>query len=87
MKREDKKAIIKKFGQHLHDTGSPQVQVAILTERINSLAAHLETHSKDKHSRRGLLKMVGERRKHLQYLSLKNKEEYEKLLEQLKLRK
>lgn len=87
MNRDDKKAIIKKFAQHPQDTGSPQVQVAILTEKINRLAVHLEKHAKDKHSRRGLLKMVGERRKHLNYLQLKNKDQYEKLLEQLQLRK
>lgn len=87
MKRDDKKVIISKFAKHPKDTGSPQVQVAILTERINRLAAHLEAHAGDKHSRRGLLKMVGERRKHLEYLKLKNKDEYENLLNQLQLRK
>lgn len=87
MKREQKKKIIKKHGGHEKDTGSAQVQVAILTERINHLTAHLKTHKKDKHSRHGLLKLVGARRRHLQYLKNKDKDQYEELLTKLKLRK
>lgn len=87
MKRTDKKTVIKKYSVHPKDTGSPQVQVAILTERINQLSKHLETHAKDNHSRRGLLMMVGKRRKLLNYLRLNEKEEYETLLGKLKLRK
>ncbi len=78
---------MKKFGVHAKDTGSSKVQVAVLTERINELSGHLETHPKDDHSRRGLLGLVGKRRKHLQYLRMHKKEEYEEVLKKLKLRK
>lgn len=87
MKRDAKKKLITKHAVHPKDTGSPQVQIAILTERINQLSKHLETHAKDNHSRRGLLMMVGKRRKLLNYLRLNEKEEYETLLTKLKLRK
>jgi small subunit ribosomal protein S15 len=87
MKRAKKKNIIKTYAVHPKDTGSPQVQVAILTERINQLSKHLEEHPKDNHSRRGLLMMVGKRRKLLNYLRLNEKEEYEALLGKLELRK
>ncbi len=87
MNREEKKKLIGKFGTHPKDTGSPQLQVAILTERINQLSSHLESHSKDDHSRRGLLGMVGKRRKLLNYLRLNEKEEYDSLIKKLKLRK
>lgn len=87
MKRDKKKKIMSKHGIHEKDTGSSQVQVAILTERINELSEHLEKHPKDDHSRRGLLGLVGARRKHLNYLRLHNKDDYEKLLKDLKLRK
>ncbi|MFT7184545.1 MAG: small subunit ribosomal protein S15 [Oceanicoccus sp.] len=87
MKRDAKKKIIKNYGKHDGDTGSAQVQVAILTNRINDLTGHLKTHKKDLHSRRGLLKLVGERRRHLQYLKNKNREGYEGLIEKLGLRK
>jgi small subunit ribosomal protein S15 len=86
MLRSDKKKIISKFATHPKDTGSPKVQVAILTERINKLQEHLITHSKDNHSRKGLLEMVGKRRKHLNYLRLHDKEVYEDLLKLLKLK-
>lgn len=76
-----------KYGVHEKDTGSSQVQVAVLTGRINELSKHLEDHPKDDHSRRGLLSLVGKRRKHLNYLRLHKKEDYEKLLKSLKLRK
>ena len=87
MKRAQKKKVITKHSQHQKDTGSPQVQVAILTEKINELTKHLETHPKDNHSRRGLLKMVGKRRQHLGYLRMHDKDAYEKLIKALKLRK
>jgi len=87
MDRDKKKGIMKKFGVHEKDTGSSKVQVAILTERINELSSHLETHPKDAHSRRGLLGLVGSRRKHLQYLKMHNKDIYEETLKKLKLRK
>lgn len=76
-----------KHGVHQKDTGSSHVQVAVLTERINELSKHLELHPKDDHSRRGLLGLVGKRRKHLNYLRLHKKEDYEALLKNLKLRK
>jgi len=87
MKRTHKKNLIKEYAVHPKDTGSPQVQVAILTERINQLSKHLEDHPKDNHSRRGLLMMVGKRRKLLQYLRLNQKTSYEELTEKLQLRK
>lgn len=87
MIRANKKKVIQKFSTHPKDTGSPQVQIAILTERINELSKHLEGHPKDNHSRRGLLMMVGKRRKLLNYLRINAKEDYETLLGKLKLRK
>lgn len=87
MKRAKKKTIIKEYAVHPKDTGSPQVQVAILTERINQLSKHLEDHPKDNHSRRGLLMMVGKRRKLMNYLRLNAKEDYEALMGKLQLRK
>lgn len=85
--KEDKKAIIDRFKTHENDTGSPEVQIAILTERINQLTAHLQKHRKDHHSRRGLLQMVGKRRSLLNYLKDIDIERYRKLLEKLELRK
>lgn len=87
MKRAQKKTIIKSFAIHPKDTGSPQVQVAVLTERINQLSKHLEEHPKDNHSRRGLLMMVGKRRKLLNHLRLNEKDKYEELVGKLSLRK
>lgn len=87
MKRTHKKKVIDQNSLHPKDTGSHQVQVAILTERINELSKHLEGHPKDHHSRRGLLMMVGKRRKLLNYLRNSNKKGYEELLEKLNLRK
>lgn len=87
MQREDKKKIINSHATHPKDTGSHQVQIAILTERINDLSKHLEGHPKDNHSRRGLLMMVGKRRKLLNYLKASNKKRYEELLEKLNIRK
>jgi small subunit ribosomal protein S15 len=87
MKRDDKKKVIKKYAKHDKDTGSAHVQAAILTTRINQLTEHLKGHKNDLHSRQGLLKLVGKRRRHLQYLKTKNKDEYEKLVDQLQIRK
>lgn len=87
MKRSKKKTLIQSYAVHPKDTGSPQVQIAILTERINQVSKHLEDHPKDNHSRRGLLMMVGKRRKLLQYLRLNAKESYEELIGKLELRK
>lgn len=84
---KDKKKVIQTFAMHEKDTGSAQVQVAILTSRIDALQAHLKDHPKDNHSRKGLLQMVGKRRKHLDYLRDRKPEEYEKLIKDLGLRK
>ncbi len=82
----DKKAIIKKYGKHEKDTGSSEVQIAILTERIRRLTEHLKIHKKDKHSRRGLLLMVSKRKKHMKYLKRKSPERYEQLIKDLGIR-
>lgn len=82
-----KQEIIAKHARHEGDTGSPEVQIALLTERINSLTDHLRTHKKDHHSRRGLLKMVGKRRNLLAYLKEKDLEGYRALIAKLGLRK
>jgi small subunit ribosomal protein S15 len=87
MKREEKKKVITKHAKHDKDTGSAQVQIAILTERINELTDHLKEHKKDNHSRRGLLAMVGKRRKLLNYLKSKNADSYQDLIKTLDLRK
>jgi small subunit ribosomal protein S15 len=83
----DKAPIIEKFRQHPTDSGSPEVQIAILTTRINGLAEHLRAHKHDHHSRRGLLKMVGHRRRLLNYLNRKNHERYISLIAELGLRR
>ena len=85
--KEEKTAIIEANRTHEGDTGSPEVQIAILTERINQLNAHLAVFKKDKHSRTGLLKMVGQRRKMLNYLQKKDIERYRALIAKLGLRK
>ena len=85
--RERKEEIIKKYQQSENDTGSPEVQVALLTERINYLTEHFKTHPKDHHSRRGLLKMVGQRRRLLNYLQKTDHERYRMLIKKLGLRK
>lgn len=87
MNLEHKKKVISKHGLHPKDTGSHKVQIAILTERINELAKHLDGHPNDNHSRRGLLMMVGKRRRLLNYLRGADKKMYEELLEKLELRK
>lgn len=84
---DKKQTIIEKYKLHENDTGSPEVQIAILTERINYLTEHLKEHKKDHHSRRGLLKMVGQRRGMLNYLKEKDIARYRSIIEQLKLRK
>lgn len=84
---EAKQAIISKFATHEGDTGSPEVQIAILTNRIIYLTEHLREHKKDHHSRRGLLKLVGQRRNMLDYLRRKDIERYRAILEKLNLRK
>ena len=83
----DKKAIITKFGRTETDTGSPEVQVALLTERINHLTDHLRKHPKDFHSRRGLLKIVGQRKGLLDYIRRRNVVQYRELIGELGLRK
>jgi len=87
MLKDLKTEIIEKYKMHEGDTGSPEVQVAILTERINHLNDHLKMHNKDHHSRRGLLKMVGQRRGLLNYLMSKDIERYRAIVEKLNLRK
>ena len=87
MQKDMKAGIIEKYRLHDSDTGSPEVQVAILTERINHLNEHLKTHKKDHHSRRGLLKMVGQRRGLLNYLMKVDIERYRAIIEKLGLRK
>ena len=82
-----KEEIIANFGRAQNDTGSPEVQIALLTERINHLTGHLKTHKKDHHSRRGLLKMVGQRKGLLSYLRRKDVEKYRELIGELGLRK
>ena len=82
-----KKPIIDKYKQHEGDTGSPEVQVALLTDRINYLTDHFKTHAKDHHSRRGLLKIVGQRRRMLDYLKSKDPSRYTKLIKELGIRK
>ncbi len=85
---KDKKGkIIEDNKMHERDTGSAPVQIALLTERINALAGHFQAHKKDHHSRQGLLRLINQRRKLLQYLSKEDKDQYEKLIKKLKLRK
>jgi len=84
---EEKKVIIKKFAREGGDTGSPEVQIALLSLQIDKLANHLKEHAKDVHSRRGLLSMVAKRRRLLTYLRKRDEERYKKLLGELKLEK
>jgi small subunit ribosomal protein S15 len=86
IQKETKQSIIADYRVHESDTGSPEVQVAVLTERIRELTEHLKIHQKDFHSRRGLLKMVGRRRKLLRYLRDKDFNRYRSLIERLGLR-
>lgn len=87
MERDQKKKVIAKYAKHDKDTGSAQVQAAILTKRINELTEHLKEHRKDNHSRRGLLLMVGKRRKLLNYLKNSKPVVYEEVIKELELRK
>ena len=87
MLKEEKTAIIQEYATHEGDTGSPEVRVAVLTNRINSLTEHLKAHPKDHHSRRGLLKMVGQRRNLLGYLAKVDIERYRTLIAKLGIRK
>jgi small subunit ribosomal protein S15 len=83
---KEKDQLIKKFQVHKDDTGSPEVQVAILTKEIEKVSEHLQLHKKDNHSRRGLLKMVGNRRRLLRYLKAEDEKRWEKLTDKLKLK-
>jgi small subunit ribosomal protein S15 len=85
--KDKKDEIMQQFRTHAADTGSPDVQIAMLTERINQLIEHLKMHKHDHHSRRGLLKLVGERRRHLAYLSRREPERYRAVIARLGLRK
>ena len=85
--KEAKAEVIKKYGKNPKDTGTPEVQIALLTARINDLAPHFEKYVKDHHSRVGLLKMVGKRRRLLDYLQEKNIERYRKIIADLQIRK
>jgi len=84
---EDKREIVQKFGKSESDTGSAEVQVALLTRRINELTEHLRGHKKDHHSRRGLLMLVGQRRRLLKYLQAKDLDRYRGLIQELGLRR
>ena len=84
---EEKTAIMREYATHEWDTGSPEVQIAVLTKRINDLTEHLKIHKKDHHSRRGLLKMVGHRRNLLNYLMKKDINRYRAIIEKLGIRK
>ena len=85
--KEQKEQIVAQYGRTAGDTGSPEVQIAILTERIHELTEHLKVNKKDHHSRRGMLKMIGQRRNLLAYLQKKDLEGYRALIEKLGLRK
>jgi small subunit ribosomal protein S15 len=87
IEKEAKNLIMQDYARHEGDTGSPEVQVALLTTRINQLTDHLRTHRHDEHSRRGLLKLVGQRRRHLRYLSQNKPDVYRELIARLGLRR
>lgn len=87
LKKDEKLKVIKKFATDKGDTGSPEIQIALLTERINRLAKHLKGNHKDNHSRRGLLAMVAKRRRLLNYLTKKDKKRHAVLIKSLKLKK
>ena len=87
MLKSEKEPIIKEYATHEGDTGSPEVQIAILTKRINDLTEHLKTHKKDHHSRRGLFKMIGQRRSLLSYLTKVDIERYRSIIARLGIRK
>ncbi len=85
--KEQKQELVKKYGKNPTDAGAPEVQIAILTANINSLSEHFDAHKKDHHSRAGLLKMVGKRRRLLDYLMERNIERYRKIIAELEIRK
>lgn len=87
MEKEAKRTIVEEFGLHESDTGSPEVQIALLTQRIASITEHLKVHKKDHHTRRGLLMLVGQRRRLLDYIKNKDITRYRKLIKTLKIRK
>lgn len=87
LSQEEKQSVIAEYKLHESDTGSPEVQIAMLTKRIQTLTEHLKIHKKDHHSRRGLLKMVGQRRALLNYLKDRNFDRYRSLIDKLELRK
>jgi len=87
LSKVEKDSVIENFHRHPTDTGSPEVQIALLTTRINQLTEHLKEHKHDEHSRRGLLRLVGQRRRHLTYLGRKNPNRYKEILQQLGLRR
>jgi small subunit ribosomal protein S15 len=87
LEKGKKQEIIKKFQVHETDSGSPEVQIALLTERINQLTEHFQVHKKDYHSRRGLLKLVGQRRRLLDYLKSRKADKYRQIVKELGLRK
>ncbi len=84
--KDQKDAVIEKFKKHDSDSGSPEVQIALLTERLNTLSGHFKMHGRDHHSRRGLLKMVGQRKRLLAYLKKKDLEGYRSLIKELSIR-
>lgn len=85
LNKEEKEQLVKKFALHEGDTGSPEVQIALLSKQIDELTEHLKVHKKDNHSRRGLLQLVGKRRRLLQYLKENEKERYDTLAKKLKV--
>lgn len=87
LSKEKKETVVKEYQIHEADTGSPEVQIAILTNRISQLTEHLKIHQHDEHSRRGLIKLVGQRRRHLNYLSREDKERYVTIITRLGLRR
>ena len=87
LSKSEKQTIIEEYGRKNDDTGSPEVQVALLTTRISQLTDHLKEHKHDEHSRRGLIKMVGQRRRHLNYLSRKEPDRYKEIIKRLGLRR
>ncbi|MEW6595468.1 MAG: 30S ribosomal protein S15 [Thermodesulfobacteriota bacterium] len=87
MQNEDKQNIISQYGKHANDSGSPEVQIALLSARITYLTEHFQSHKKDHHSRRGLLKLVGQRRRLLDYLKGKDVDGYRNLIQKLGIRK
>lgn len=87
LEKDAKRTIVEEFGLHESDTGSPEVQIALLTQRIASITEHLKVHKKDHHTRRGLLMLVGQRRRLLDYIKNKDITRYRKLIKTLKIRK